>query len=55
MSTNETTTPPTLPLSHDEHDDLVVRPVGAWVVGGFLVFTIVLMWSLVSYIFSIRS
>ena len=33
----------------------VVRPVGAWVVAGFLVFAILTMWVLVSVIFVARS
>lgn len=32
-----------------------VRPVGAWVVGGFLVFAVLTMWILVSVIFMHRS
>ncbi|MCW8308721.1 MULTISPECIES: hypothetical protein [Acidiphilium] len=40
---------------HLEDYDLVVRPVGAWVIGGFLLFSILTMWGLVSYIFAYRS
>lgn len=36
-------------------DAMVVRPVGTWVVAGFLVFAILTMWVLVSVIFVARS
>lgn len=46
----------TTPTTDDHlHADVVVRPVGAWVIGGFLVFVICLMWILVAYIFNFRS
>ena len=47
---------PTPPISDEHnHGEIVVRPVGAWVIGGFLVFVICLMWILVAYIFNFRS
>lgn len=35
--------------------ETAVRPTGAWVVGGFVAFTVVAMWALVSLIFLYRS
>lgn len=32
-----------------------VRPVGTWVVAGFLLFAIVTMWTLVAVVFQVRS
>lgn len=32
-----------------------VRPVGTWVVAGFLLFAILTMWTLVSIVFQVRS
>lgn len=37
------------------YDAEFARPVGAWVIGGFLVAVICLMWILVAYIFNFRS
>lgn len=39
------------PIDHD----LAVRPVGVWVIAAFLLFSILTMWGLVSYIFAYRS
>jgi hypothetical protein len=36
-------------------DTEAVRPIGAWVVGGFLLFATVVMWTLVAVIFQVRS
>jgi hypothetical protein len=39
-----------------KHDDLsTVRPIGAWVVGAFLLFATLTMWTLVTVIFQARS
>ena len=42
--------------NHPEHDDLSrIRPIGAWVVGGFLLFATLTMWTRVTVIFQARS
>ncbi len=43
------------PRSIDDHTSGDIRPVGAWVVGGFLLVTILVVWSLVSLVFLTRS
>lgn len=43
------------PTGDSSMDDSVVRPRGAWVVAGFLVCVILLMWGLVSCVFVVRS
>ncbi|MEE3504156.1 hypothetical protein [Acidiphilium acidophilum] len=47
----KTLEPAPQPVDHD----LAVRPVGVWVIAGFLLFSILTMWGLVSYIFAYRS
>lgn len=42
-------------VAGQQREPIVVRPTGAWVVGGFLVFAILMMWILVSVIFVARS
>lgn len=40
----------------DSHANLpVVRPVGTWVVGGFLIFVSLAIWILVAVLFTIRT
>lgn len=39
----------------DPADLYPVRPVGTWIVAGFLVFSIVVIWALVAIVFSSRS
>lgn len=46
---------PTPASQAPDHDHPPIRPTGAWVVGGFLILVICLMWGLVSYIFTYRS
>ena len=41
--------------AHDPADHPLVRPVGTWIVAGFLVFSIVVIWTLVAIVFSSRS
>jgi Cytochrome c oxidase subunit IIa family len=38
-----------------DHPNREIRPIGAWVVGGFLLVTILVVWSLVSLVFLTRS
>jgi len=43
------------PTVSKHSDEPPVRPVGAWVVAGFLTFTVVAVWILVALVFYVRS
>ncbi len=43
------------PVNADPADHYPIRPVGTWVVAGFLVLSIVVIWTLVALVFAGRS
>jgi hypothetical protein len=45
----------TAPAPHGPSTPPAIRPVGAWVVSGFLVIAVVVIWVLVAAIFHARS